>query len=103
MLFNKNHIVLGIILGICVPVIGYALFQILFETLTSMGIMEELSASSMDRRVRTLALLGICSIIIPFEIYRKKRYEKTMRGMVFPTIIYVGIWIYRYYDVLFVS
>ena len=101
MMLNKNHILLGIILGICAPVVGYALFIMLFEFLTSIGLLDEVSGTGMDQRTRTMMLLGICANIVPFEIYRKKRFEDTMRGLVFPTIIYVGIWVFLYKDVLF--
>lgn len=100
-MFNKNHILLGIILGICVPVVGYALVQFLFEGLEAIGIMDEVTSGSAAGRIRTLSLLGICANIIPFEIYRKKRYDQTLRGLVFPTIIYVVIWIIQYQGVLF--
>ena len=100
-MFNKNHILLGIILGICVPVLGYALFMYLFDGLTAIGVMDEITSGSAERRTRTLGLLGICTNIIPFEIYRKKRFDSTMRGLVFPTIIYIGIWVYMYKGILF--
>ncbi len=95
-MFEKNQILLGIIIGICVPIIGWALFQMLFEGLTTIGVMDEVTSGSSEGRIRTLALLGICSNIIPFEIYRKKRYDNTMRGLIFPTLIYVCIWVYVY-------
>lgn len=100
-MLNKNHIVLGLIIGACLPIVGYALFMMLFETLESAGIMDEVTAGSADRRMRTLGLLGICTNILPFEIYRKKRLDHTMRGLVIPTVIYIGIWIYTYKDILF--
>ncbi len=99
-MFNQNHIVLGIVLGICIPIVGFAIFQMVFEGLESIGAIDAVTRSSSIGRIRTLSLLGICANIIPFEIYRKKRYENTMRGLVFPTIIYVVIWIVRYREVL---
>lgn len=97
----KNHILLGLVLGICIPIVGYALFMMLFEALESAGIMDEVTSGSAERRMRTLGLLGICANILPFEIYRKKRHDNTMRGLVIPTVIYIGIWIYLYKDILF--
>lgn len=99
-MFNKNNLLLGIIIGACVPIIGWALIQMLFEAITELGWMDEVSSGTSSRRTRTLALLGICCNIIPFEIYRKKRYDLTMRGLVFPTIIFVGVWIYTYRHLL---
>ncbi len=100
-MFNKNNLILGIILGVCAPIVGYALLLMLFDGLTSLGLIDEVSGAGMDQRTRTLTIIGICTNIIPFEIFRKKRFENTMRGLVFPTIIYVGVWIYMFKDVLF--
>jgi hypothetical protein len=100
-MFNRNHVVLGLILGFCIPIVGYAIFMIAFETLESAGIMDEVTSGSSGRRTRTLALLGICSNILPFEIYRKKRFDNTMRGLVIPTVIFMAIWMFQYKDILF--
>ncbi len=100
-MINKNHILLGLILGVCVPIVGYAIFMMIFETLESAGVMDEVTSGSAGRRGRTLALLGICSNILPFEIFRKKRFDNTMRGLVIPTVIYMGVWIFMYKDILF--
>ncbi|WP_235296886.1 hypothetical protein [Portibacter marinus] len=100
-MLNKNHILLGLIIGICVPIVGYALFMMLFEAMESAGIMDEVTAGSAARRTRTLGLLGICTNIVPFEIYRKKRFDETMRGLLIPTVIYIAIWIFMYREILF--
>ncbi len=100
-MLNKNHILLGLVIGICLPIVGYAIFMIVFEAMESAGIMDEVTSGSAARRTRTLALLGICSNILPFEIFRKKRFDNTMRGLVIPTVIYIGAWIFMYKDILF--
>ena len=75
-MFNKNHIVLGLILGICVPVVGLALIQMLFEGLESIGAIDAATYSSASGRMRTLSLLGICANIIPLK-YTERKDMKT--------------------------
>jgi len=96
-----NNILIGLLIGVCVPIVGYAIFMMIFEAMESAGVMDEVTSGSAAKRGRTLALLGICSNIIPFEIFRKKRLDNTMRGLVIPTVIYIGIWIFTYKHILF--
>jgi riboflavin transporter FmnP len=100
-MIEKNSIIIGVVLGCIVPVIGFTVVEFLFNMLTHYGLMEEVSTSSMDRRFRTLALIGICFSLIPFNIAKNRRWDQTMRGIIFPTLIYVGAWIYRFYGELF--
>lgn len=95
---SKNSIILGVLLGICVPIVGFAIVQIIFEQLIIAGLMDGTSASISSRRLRTIALLGICTIIIPFEFCRRKKLDNTLRGMVFPVIGYVLYWLYYFKD-----
>jgi hypothetical protein len=99
---NKNSLILGIALGICVPIVGFALIQILFEQLAIAGILNESGPNLSPRRLRTISLLGICCIIIPFEISRRKRYDQTLRGMIFPIMLYVFYWLYYFRDSFYI-
>jgi|JI7StandDraft_1071085.scaffolds.fasta_scaffold02945_3 hypothetical protein len=96
-MIEKNSLLLGLVLGCIVPVLGFVTVEFIFNTLTQMGWMDEVSASSAGRRFRTLALLAICCNLIPFQISKAQRWDDTMRGIVFPTLIYVGAWIYKFY------
>ncbi|MFN8337923.1 MAG: hypothetical protein U0T36_02795 [Saprospiraceae bacterium] len=100
-MLERNSIVTGLVLGCIVPVLGFLVVQFIFDTLTQFGLMEAVTASSESRRMRTLALLGICCNLIPFNICRNRKWDQTMRGIVFPTLIYVGAWIFRFYSELF--
>ena len=95
---KTNSIWFGIVLGVCVPILGFALMQILFEQLAAFGLVDEASTSISSRRMRTLSLLGICCIIIPFEMARRNRWDHSLRGMVFPIVLYVLIWLYYFRD-----
>lgn len=90
----------GLIIAILVPVLAYGLWTLLFSTLTSLEIMDPVGFSA-SWRARTLALLAICSNLLPFNMHKKARHDNAMRGMVVPTVILVGIWIYMFQDVIF--
>ncbi len=98
---NKNSIVIGLALGAIVPVVGYLLIDFIFLQLQNMGLMDEVKIMAYSSRERTTTLIALCCNLIPFNISRKRRWDNTMRGIIFPTLIYVGFWIYRYYAVLF--
>lgn len=100
-MMDKNSIVTGLVLGCIVPVLGFIVVQFIFDTLTQFGLMAEVTAFSEGRRLRTLALIGICFNLIPFNISKNNRWDQTMRGIVFPTLVYVGAWLFRFYSELF--
>ncbi len=98
---EKDSILTGLVLGAIIPVVGYFLLESVFQHLNSIGFLGEAVGESFMRRVRTIGILAICCNIIPFEICKRNRYDDTMRGVVFPTLIYIGAWIYKYYYILF--
>lgn len=102
-MLERNSIMTGLVLGCIVPVLGYMIVQFIFDTLTQFGWMDAVTATSEGRRMRTLALLGICCNLIPFNISKNKKWDQTMRGIIFPTLIYVAAWIYRFHSELFAS
>jgi hypothetical protein len=93
---ERDSVIFGILLGVIVPVLGFVVVEFIFELLTSMGWMAEVSASTAERRFRTLVLIGICWNLIPFNIAKNRRWDQTMRGIVFPTLIYVAAWVYKF-------
>ena len=95
MFLNKDSLVVGILLGIVVPFVSYAIWLMIFEQLDSMGALDN-SGFSDNWRARTTALLAICMNIIPFSIYNRKRFFNSMRGFVFPTLLYAAIWFFYY-------
>jgi hypothetical protein len=100
-MIEKDSLLLGLVLGVIVPVLGFVAIEFIFNTLTSMGLMDEVSASTGGSRFRTLIVLAICCNLIPFNIAKNRKWDQTMRGIVFPTLIYVGAWIYKFYGVFF--
>lgn len=98
---DKNSVFTGLVIGALIPVVGYMVTEFIFLMLTKAGLMEYVTGGGLSRRMRTLCLIGICFNLIPFNICRKKRWDNTMRGIVFPTLIYVGAWIWVFGRALF--
>ncbi len=92
---DKDKIVLGLILGFILPVVGYALLLEIYDQLSSSGIISD-EGFSRTFRERTIALLAICFNLIPFTFFNRKRMQNGMRGLVFPTVLFVIIWLYYF-------
>lgn len=95
-----DKVIIGILVGILVPIIGQLLVSGVFEMLTENDLMDA-AGSGASRRERTIYLLAICCNIIPFNYFKNTRMDNAIRGVVFPTVIYIGLWIFRYYEILF--
>lgn len=100
-MIEKNSLVTGLLLGAVIPVFGFLITEFIFDILTYFHLMEEVSASVSERRMRTLTLLALCFNLIPFNISKKNRWDQTMRGLVIPTVIYATAWVYMFKHVLF--
>jgi hypothetical protein len=52
-------------------------------------------------RERTIGLIALILNVIPMQIFNKRNWQEAMRGIVFPTLAYVILWMYLYgYDLL---
>ncbi|MBK9737750.1 MAG: hypothetical protein IPO92_23560 [Saprospiraceae bacterium] len=100
-MIEKNSIVFGLLLGAVVPVFGFIIVEFIFNTLTNFGLMAAVSESSSGRRYRTLLLIAICCSLVPFNMAKNRKWDNTMRGIVFPTLVYVAGWLYKFYGELF--
>ncbi len=101
-MLEKDSIILGVIIGIVLPFVGYAVFLMLYEQLEGAGIINTNGFSGSFRQ-RTTSLLAICLNLIPFIKWSKQHGYNTMRGIIFPTLLYVGIWLYYFSSFLFAS
>ena len=81
----------GLFLGAIVPVVGYGILLTIYDFLEQQLLATDVGFAP-DFRTRTLMLIGICLNLIPFHIYQRRRADNTMRGMVLPTVIYMGAW-----------
>ncbi|MFK7809113.1 MAG: hypothetical protein AB8F74_15025 [Saprospiraceae bacterium] len=97
---REDKFLVGLITGILVPVLAYGLWTGLFSALTALEIMDPKGFSA-TWRARTLALLAICSNLIPFNLHMKAKHDNTMRGMILPTVVLVIIWVFMFQDAVF--
>ena len=92
MFLNKNEFWVGIVIGLVLPFVGYALLLTVYDSLDAAGIIKRM-ANSPTFRQRTLMVIAICLNLIPFNIYQRRNYTQTMRGIILPTGLYVIAWI----------
>lgn len=98
---ERNSVFTGLVIGAIVPVIGYVIVEAIFELLTAINILDYVATDGMSRSKKTIALLAICFNLIPINVAKAKKWDDTMRGIVFPTLLYVGFWVYQFAAVLF--
>jgi hypothetical protein len=92
---SGNAFALGLVVGICVPIAAYGILLTIYDFLDAHLIASDIGFAP-EFRTRTLMLIAICSNLIPFHVYQRRRADNTMRGMVLPTIVYVGVWFYLF-------
>lgn len=92
-MFKKNSFLAGLVVGIVLPVVAFALMYGLFEWIESMGAGKDNTLFSKDFRQRTLGIVAIGLNAIPMNIAFKKKQTQTMRGIVIPTFVFVVTWL----------
>lgn len=98
---QKNAIWVGLLLGLLVPFVAYALLLTIFEQLEMTGIVSR-DGLSPQFRERTLSVVAIGLNVFIFNYYARRRFfVNTMRGMVIATVICVGIWAAIFWKNLF--
>lgn len=98
---EKNSFPLGLLIGALTPIIGYYLVSGIFDLLVSADIMGAAPMGLHSQRMRTILLLSLCTSLIPFNLLKNYKLDRTMQGMIFPTLIYAGVWLYYYGRTLF--
>ena len=79
---------LGLLVGTAVPIVAYALLLMLLEVLDAYDIVEYFNP-------RTTMLLALCSDLVPFQWFKRRRYDQAMRGMTIPVLVFAGLWLYK--------
>lgn len=97
---DKNTIVIGLAAGAIIPVLGFVVIEFIFETLSNFGLMDSGGIGYYSKRFRSLALFAICCNLIPLNYFKRQRWDQAMKGVVFPTLIYAGFWVYKYMSIL---
>ena len=97
MVYKRNEkydqVWIGVIAGLAAPIFWYFIWLSLYDAIETMGWIEP-GGISEDFRQRTSALVAICLNILPLQIFKNRYLDRSMRGIVFPTVFYVGVWLY---------
>lgn len=88
---NRNALWFGLIIGLVLPFVGYALLLSLYDWLESAGALSGRGFSP-NFRQRTLGIVAICLNLIPLNFFQKRRLTQSMRGLVLATLIYAVVW-----------
>jgi len=94
---DQDRMIVGLILGFMLPVVGYAILLEIYDQLSSSGMISD-EGLSRTFRERTIALLAICFNLIPFTFFNRKRMQNGMRGLIFPTVLFVITWVIYFKD-----
>lgn len=94
-ILDRDGFLLGILIGLAVPVIAYGILLTIYDFLEIRLLASDIGFSP-DFRFRTLTLVAICCNLIPFHLYRRWHRDNTMRGLVLPTMLFIGYWFWVY-------
>lgn len=99
-MFYRNEIWVGLLFGLLLPLCSFVLLYEVFGLLEAKGAASGVGLSS-NFRERTLALAAIALNVIPLNLYRKRRWDLSMRGIVIATSLLALVWVLRYGIALF--
>lgn len=85
----------GILFGLTVPFISYAVLLLVNEKISGL-LFSSGSKEDMLLDNKTIAILAICFNLIPFHLFDKRRQTKGMRGILISTFLLVLLWLFVY-------
>ena len=92
-MLNRNAIWVGLFLGLLVPSLTYIMLLQIFSILETKGAASG-SGFSENFRERTLAIVALATNLFLLSIYRRRRWDLTMRGIVIGTTLLALGWLY---------
>jgi hypothetical protein len=99
-MLNRNEIWVGLIFGAFLPLLGYVLLYQVFSLLEIKGVASG-TGFSPNFRERTLAIVAIALNLIPLNIFRQRRWDLSMRGVVIATAVLAFGWLFLFGKHLF--
>jgi len=93
--FKRDSVWTGLVIGIILPVLVYAVLFLLYSFLDSIGVFSDIGFAE-DFRTRTLGLISICSNLILMQTFRKSYRNETIRGILIGSMILVIIWFFKF-------
>lgn len=98
--FYRNEIWVGLLFGLLLPLCSFVLLFEIFNLLETKGAASG-AGFSLNFRERTLAIVAIALNILPMNMYKKRRWDLSMRGVVIATALLAFVWVVRYGVALF--
>lgn len=99
-MFDRNNLVYGMLAAILVPIAVFAVLWLLFLGLDAAGLMDA-SNFRPSFRERTTSLVAIAANAYLLNRFYDRRATQSMRGVVIVTFALVGLWLWRFWDVIF--
>lgn len=98
-MFSTDSIPFGIIMGLAFPIVAYAILLMLNDAIYDWELIP-VGNNFFQFSEKLLVTVAVCSNIIPFQYFKRNWTDNSMRGIIFPTLFYVGLWIYTYFGQL---
>ena len=103
---RKDTILFGVTLGVLIPFVMYAILLMINDSIDWSNLLKSLCGDNRFGNFRKfseklLAIMAICTNIIPFHYFRNKKMDFGLRGIVFPTVIYAMIWMSYFSESIF--
>jgi len=92
-ILNQNKLIIGLVSGLLIPFVAYAIFDMIYDYGDTAGWFNNSNISETFRD-RTKGLLAIATNLITINVFRRKRHENSMRGVVLATGLYVMVWVF---------
>jgi hypothetical protein len=92
---NSNKFLSGFLYGVLLPVAGFVLLYRVFALLEIKGAASSIGLSE-NFRERTLAIIAIALNLVPLNIFRRRRWDQAIRGVVVATTVLAVVWVIRY-------
>jgi hypothetical protein len=95
MRYKYDKLWIGLVAGLVVPFVGYALLLMVLEQLGAVESFRD-ARLNFDFRVRTIAILALALNLLPLRVFRRNRANAGIRGLVLATFLYAGLWFYYF-------
>lgn len=90
-MWTKNTIWTGLLAGVLVPFVGYAVLLMLAEKF-QVYFLPEQSPNDPVFDSMTLQVIALCGNLIPMHLFNRRHFAQAMRGVVFSTLGYAVVW-----------
>ena len=94
-MLREDNVMVGIAIGVTVPVLGYLLVDGMLGLLDTLGV-RGMGQTVITFKERSTMLISLCANLIPFWIMSRMRNDDTMRGILIATAIYAIGWFIIY-------